>query len=144
MILKSIIRGAAATLILLFGYFVIVSLVSGLDFAEGQFVQFWYFLVSLALGFGLQVGLYSYLRSLVKQMAGGKVLAVSGTTSTAAMISCCTHYLANLLPILGTAGIVVFVAQYQVEIFYAGILFNIFGIAYIVRKLIQFRKHAIS
>ncbi len=68
----------------------------------------------------------------------GKVVGVSGTTSTAAMISCCAHYLANLLPILGTVGIVTFVAQYQVELFWVGLLFNLGGIFYIANRVLKF------
>lgn len=141
MILRSVIAGLIAFLILLAVYFSLVSLISSFDFAKNQFSQFWYFILSLAVGFGVQIGLYTYLKASIKQMTSKKILAVSGTTSTAAMISCCTHYLANILPILGTAGIVTFVAEYQVEIFYVGLIFNLFGIAYISRKIIQFKKH---
>lgn len=144
MIVKSVTKGLLAFLILLAVYFGLVSLISSFSFAKNQFLEFWYFILSLALGFGIQVGLYAYLKSAVKKMASKKVLAVSGTTSTAAMISCCTHYLANILPILGTAGIVTFVSQYRVEIFYVGSLFNLFGIAYILNKLIQFKKYELS
>ncbi|OGY24825.1 MAG: hypothetical protein A2126_00815 [Candidatus Woykebacteria bacterium GWB1_45_5] len=144
MISKSITKGVIAASILLLIYFVILSLVSSFDFAKNQFSSFWYFILSLAVGFGVQISLYTYLRDLVKNMVSKKVLAVSGTTSTVAMISCCTHYLANILPILGAVGIVTFVAQYQVEIFYVGLLLNLFGIAYIIRKIIQFKKHAKS
>jgi len=141
MIIKSIIKGVIAALVLLVVYFAILSLVSDFEFAKGQFSRFWYFVLSLAVGFGIQFGLYVYLRDSVNQMTSKKVLAVSGTTSTVAMISCCAHYMVNILPILGTAGLVTFVGQYQVEIFYVGLLFNLFGIAYIVRKIIQFKKH---
>ncbi len=141
MITKSILKGFVASFILIGVYFGLVSLISSFDFAQSQFSEFWYFILSLSFGFGIQIGLYSYLKNSIKQMASKKVLAVSGTTSTAAMISCCTHYLANILPILGTTGVVVFVSQYQVEIFYVGLLFNFFGIVYILRKIIQFKKH---
>lgn len=141
MVLRSVTKGFFATALLIGGYFVVLSLVSGFEFAKNQFGEFWYFVVSLALGFGIQVGLYAYLRGAVKEMASRKVIVVSGTTSTAAMISCCTHYLANILPILGTAGIVTFVGEYQVEIFYVGLLMNIFGVAYISKKVIEFKKH---
>ena len=51
------------------------------------------------IGFGIQIGLNFYLRNLIKGMHNeGKVVSVIGTTSTVAMISCCTHYLANFLP----------------------------------------------
>ena len=71
---------------------------------------------------------------------GGRMLGVTGATSATAMLSCCTHYLVNLLPIIGAAGVVTFVAQYQTELFWVGILFNLLGIAYISNKIIQFKQ----
>ena|SRR3989344_6182198 len=128
-ILQSIAYGILASSILLGVYFIVLSLVSGWSFAQDQFSLFWYFIVSLAVGFGIQIGLYTYLKNLVKGGHGmGKILGVTGTTSTTAMISCCTHYLVNLLPILGVAGVVTFVAQYQTQLFWVGLLFNLGGI----------------
>lgn len=141
MIGRAIMAGTISSLILIAGYFLIVSLISSLDFAGNQFSQFWYFIISLALGFGVQFGLYRYLRAITVKMADAKIIAVSGTTSTAAMISCCTHYLANILPILGTVGIVTFVASYQIEIFWVGLLFNFLGIGFVISRLIKFKKH---
>lgn len=139
-ILKSILHGILASGLLLGIYFAALTLVSGWNFAQNQFSDFWYFIVSLALGFGIQIGLYTHLKGLVKGMHdGGKVLGVTGTTSTAAMISCCTHYLVNLLPILGTVGIVTFVAQYQVELFWVGLLFNLGGIFYISNRIFKLK-----
>lgn len=141
-ITKSILYGILAGVILLGVYFAVLTLVSGWGFAQSQFSTFWYFIVSLAIGFGIQIGLYTYLRNLIQgSPGGGKVLGVTGTTSTVAMISCCTHYLVNLLPILGAVGIVTFVAQYQIEFFWIGILFNLGGILYIASKIIGFKKH---
>lgn len=132
-----------ATLSLLILYFAIVTLVSGFKFALSQFESYWYFLVSLAVGFGIQVGLYTYLKYLVRRshmVMKDKTVAVTGTTSTLAMISCCAHYLANIVPILGIAGALTIVAQYQTEIFWVGLAFNLFGIAFISRKIIKFKK----
>jgi Cu+-exporting ATPase len=97
-------------------------------------------MVPLALGFGLQVGLYVHLRDLVAHDPSAKVLAVSGTASSAAMVSCCAHYLANIVPLLGVAGFLTVVAEYQVELFWAGLAFNAGGIAYIAAKVIQAAK----
>lgn len=120
-------------------YFSVLTLVSGWSFALGQFYDFWYFIVSLAIGFGIQIGLYSYLRNAIHHRDGsGKVVAVSGSTSTAAMISCCAHYLANILPALGAAGVITLVAQYQVELFWVGLAANAAGILYIGRKVLKF------
>lgn len=130
--------GMGALVLLLAIYFSVVGLVSGVDFAFEQFTKFWYFIVLLALGFGIQVGLYIYLRDLVGQHgASGKVVAVSGTTSTAAMVSCCAHYLANILPILGVTGFLTVVAEYQVELFWLGLAFNAAGVLYIASKMVK-------
>jgi len=130
--------GTAALVLLLAIYFGVVSLISGTDFALEQFVTFWYFIVPLAIGFGIQVGLYTYLKNLVGQHgASGKVVAVSGTTSSAAMVSCCAHYLTNILPILGVTGFLAVVAEYQVELFWLGLTFNAAGVIYILSKVIN-------
>jgi len=137
--IKPITCGVLASTILLGVYFAILTLVSGWTFAQEQFGTYWYFIVSLAVGFGIQIGLYVYLRQLVKE-GSAAMLEVTGTTSTAATISCCTHYLVNLLPILGVAGVVTFVTQYQVQLFWVGILFNLGGIAYMINRVISFKK----
>lgn len=130
--------GTGACVLLLAVYFGVVGLISGMSFALEQFANFWYFIVPLALGFGTQVGLYIYLKNLVGQHGtSGKVVAVSGTTSTAAMVSCCAHYLVNILPILGVTGILTVVAQYQVELFWLGLAFNAAGILYVLSRVIK-------
>ena len=141
-ILKSILYGILAGGVLLGVYFAVLTLVSGWSFAQSQFASFRYFIIGLALGFGIQIGLFTYLKGLVSGGGGGrKVLGVTGTTSTAAMISCCAHYLVNLAPILGVTGLVTFVSQYQVKLFWVGLLFNAFGILYMINRIIKFKKH---
>ncbi len=138
---KSILGGVGATLALLVVYALILTVVSGFDFMLDQFAEFWPYVVTLAVGFGIQISLYLYLKNLVHHNGvAGKVLAVSGTTSTAAMVSCCAHYLINILPVLGATGLVTFVSQYQIGLFWIGIVSNLLGIAYISRKIIQIRK----
>lgn len=138
---KSVFKGGLALLTLLSVYFLILTLVSGWNFAWDQFTQFWYYIISLALGFGVQLGLYSYLKGIVKQQSTGQVLAATGATSTAAMISCCAHYLTNILPILGVigtttlSGIITFIGQYQVQFFWIGLFFNLLGIFYTGNEL---------
>jgi len=145
MILKSTIYGLLGTATLLAIYFFVVGLISGWPFALSQFSQFWYFIISLAIGFGIQIGLYYHLKQLVENKGvamGGKTVAVTGTTSTLAMISCCAHYLVNIIPILGIAGALSIVAQYQIEIFWVGLVFNLFGVVFIGNKIIKLKKHS--
>lgn len=134
-------KGLLATFILLVVYFTTVTLVSGWSFAQDQFRQFWYYVVTLATGFGIQIGLYSYLKSSIKNTVSPGVVATTGATSTAAMISCCAHYLVNLLPILGAVGIITVISQYQVQLFWVGLAFNFAGIVYMANKVYKFSKH---
>lgn len=136
--------GALAFAALLGVYFGVLTLVSGWAFTLSQFQDFWFYIVPLAAGFGLQVALFTRLKQLVSASKDSKTLvAASGTTSTAAMISCCAHYLVNVAPVVGATGLVAFAAQYQVEFFWVGLLFSGAGIVYIGSKLINAtREHA--
>lgn len=141
MILRSVLKGLVGALVLLGIYFGVVSLISGWSFAVTQFSSFWYYITSLAAGFGIQIGLYSYLKRVIHRQDGsGKALAVSGTTSTAAMLSCCAHYLVNILPIIGITGFVALISQYQIQFFWAGLVSNLAGILYIASRIIKFSK----
>ncbi|TAM45226.1 MAG: hypothetical protein EPN55_08845 [Gammaproteobacteria bacterium] len=134
--------GTIAAMLLLVVYVVVVSAVSGWAFMIEQFAAFWYFIVVLAAGFGLQVGLFVRLRDIARHRdASGKMVAVSGGTSTAAMISCCAHYLTNVAPVLGATGFIAVVAQYQTELFWVGLAFNAAGVVYVGRKLWLASRH---
>lgn len=133
--------GAGAFGVLLALYFGALTLISGWSFTLSQFYEFWYYVVPLAAGFGLQVALFLKLREVVsRSKEAGAVIAASGTTSTAAMISCCAHYLTNVAPVLGATGLVAFAAQFQVQLFWVGLAFNAAGIAYVGTKLYRATK----
>jgi hypothetical protein len=88
-ILKPLALGTLAFLIMLSVYFGVLTLVSGCGFTVSQFTQYWYYVLPLALGFGVQISLYVYLRQLLAHHhTGGKIVVASGTTSTAAMLAC--------------------------------------------------------
>ncbi|MDO8658072.1 MAG: hypothetical protein Q7K55_05000 [Candidatus Levybacteria bacterium] len=160
--LKPILYGLIAALLLLGFYFLILNFVSGWGFTLKQFDDNWYYVILLSSGFGIQVGLYTYIKQYSSSEAkrsrevlngdsslrlspdrtienDGRVVAVSGTTSTVAMISCCSHYLVNILPILGITGLVTFVSQYQTELFWVGIASNLAGIVYMISKVLKIR-----
>jgi Cu+-exporting ATPase len=130
-----------AFVLLLAVYFALLTLVSGWKFTLSQFYDFWYYIVPLGAGFGLQVALYTRLRNLLHHSKDTRaVMAASGTTSTVAMISCCAHYLVNIAPVLGATGLVTFATQYQVEFFWVGLAFNAAGITFIGNRLFQATK----
>lgn len=128
------VTGVLGGLALLGVYFGVLTLISGWRFTWYQFGENWYWIIALTTGFGIQIGLFTALRAR-HSLGSGKVVAVSGTTSTAAMIACCSHYAVNILPFLGATGLVMFVAQYQTELFIVGILSNLLGIGYLLQKM---------
>lgn len=139
----AVVFGMLASTIMLGIYFGALSLLSGWSYTVAEFARFWPYIVALAGGFGLQIGLYVFLRhQLAHHHGGGKMVAASGTTSTAAMLSCCAHYLVNVLPVIGAAGFVTLVAQYQVQLFWIGLAFNTAGIAYIGSKVLRAGGHS--
>ncbi|TAL49224.1 hypothetical protein EPN83_01655 [Patescibacteria group bacterium] len=138
--IQSAFKGILAALSLLALYFAVVTLISGWAFALEQFTRFWYFIVSLTLGFGIQIGLYSYLKNAIRRSVPKGAVVASGTTSTVATLSCCAHYLANILPVVGIAGLISFIGQYQIELFWVGLAANIFGIWYITNKIRKFLR----
>jgi len=135
--------GALSFGALLAVYFAALTAVSGWEFTLVQFQDYWGYIVALGAGFGVQVALFSRLRQVVRDAGPRAVMATTGTTATAAMVSCCAHYLASAAPVLGATGLVTFAAHYQVELFWVGLAFNAAGIAYIGRNLFNAkREHA--
>jgi Cu+-exporting ATPase len=56
------------------------------------------------------------------------------------MVSCCAHYLLNILPILGITGFLTVVAEYQIELFWLGLVFNAGGILYVATMVVKATK----
>jgi cation transport ATPase len=108
--------------------------------ARVQFNEYRWWIVALAFGLGVQVTLFSHLRAQLKKhrmrMAKSSMVA-SGGVSTAAMMACCSHYLATVVPALSlpflSAAAVTKLEQYQPYLFLAGILSCIVGIALMLR-----------
>jgi P-type Cu+ transporter len=136
--------GGLAAAVLLGLYFGALTALSGWTATASQFSEFGVYVVALAVGFGVQVALFVRLRQIVhRSKQSGAVVAATGTTSTVAMVSCCAHYLVNVAPVLGASGLVAFAAQFQAELFWVGLAFNLAGIGYVANKLVKAqRAHA--
>ena len=132
----AVVAGTSASAAVLAAYAGILTLASGWSFTLHQLAEYWPFVVALALGFGLQVTLYLHLRDLSElHHHAGHVMAASGSVTGAAMLACCTHYLVNILPILGAVGVMTLVASYQRELFWMGLLFNTAGVGFIGSRI---------
>jgi len=121
------------------------TLTSDWYFAKVQFSEYRWWIISLAIGLGIQVTLYSLIRAHLrgkKKTAANSSMAASGGVSAVAMMACCSHYLATIIPLMGvsflSATAVSSLEQYQNYFFLAGIVSCLFGIGLMVRIM---RKH---
>jgi hypothetical protein len=126
---------ASAALLAL--YLGLITLAQGWSHATAQLsIDRWY-VGAITLGFGTQVALFSWLRTAhTATMAAGGVAASTGT-STTAMLACCAHHVADVLPVLGLSGAAIFLNDYKTELLWLGIAMNAGGVTYL---LVQIRK----
>lgn len=127
---KHIRIGLIAGLILLGIYIIILSIANSFTHAIEQFLSMWYWIAILVVGFGTQVGLYSYIRYSMKEGLASATaeVATSGGISTTSMIACCAHHLVDILPIIGLSAAAIFLLKYQIPLMLLGIFSNLAGI----------------
>ena len=133
--------GISAAFLLMVVYMTIVSLAQGWAQAVRLLGQDAYLVAPITLSFGVQVGLYTYLRAIVRarSRSGGALTGASGATSAAAMAACCAHRVADLLPLLGLSAAAGFLAAYKVPFMILGLTVSLFGIALILGRIRRYR-----
>lgn len=100
----------------------------------------WYFISPLIVSFALQVGLWKAMKQMAQQHAGAGAVATSGGVSTGAMIACCMHNFAALLPVLGLSGAAVFFSTYQSQVFLISIVLSLGGLIYMKLKYLKTKR----
>ncbi len=140
--LYSFLAGLTGFIALIVFYFGLMRLLAGSwNVAFSQFEKLWYYMIPLSLGFGIQVGLYNHLKSLVKSKSGKNVMMANTTTSAIGMVACCAHHLTDVLPFIGLTALSAFLVAFQTPILLLGIISNIFGIYFLWQKV---KYHKIS
>ena len=134
---RSVRSAALAAAGLALFYLVVVWAASGsFDHLVDQARRDWYFLAAIIGGFGVQVGLVSELRRRHRlqhtaALAGGAGMGAS----TAGMIACCAHHIADLAPLIGATGAATFLTAYRIPFMVLGIGINAVGVAVAARRL---------
>jgi hypothetical protein len=134
------VSGASAGLLLVALYLGLVTWAQGFGHAKELLWSDRYFVAAIATGFGLQVGLFVYLRRLVSLRAhrsAGAATAAGTGTSTAAMLACCAHHVTDALPVLGLSGAAIFLNDYRLPLMGLGIAVNAIGVLLMVRLIIR-------
>lgn len=99
----------------------------------------WYLLALIITGFGIQAALLVELRRRHRMHAQAMAAGGAGAgASTAGMIACCAHHLADLVPFLGATGIAAFLTDWRLPFMVTGIGVNAIAIVISARRLRQF------
>jgi len=126
-------------------YLGIVTWAQGWDHALELLSQDRVFVAAIATGFGLQVGLYAYLRLVVHhevRLAMPTAATGVGTgTSSVAMVACCLHHVTDVLPLIGLSGAAVFLNDYRIPFMVGGLVVNGAGVIIMLRVILQGRAH---
>lgn len=121
--------GFLGAITLLFAYFILLSILNSFDHAISQFFSMWYWILALAIGFGIQVGLYSHIKHAACANASASAeIAATGGVSATSMLGCCLHHITDVIPIIGLSAAAIFVTQYTTQFMIIGVASNIIGI----------------
>jgi Cu+-exporting ATPase len=126
-------------------YLTIVGLAQGWTQAVSLLVRDKFLVAPVTLSFGVQVGLYAYLRAIIRIRSRGSaaMTGASGGTSTVAMVACCAHRVADLLPLLGLSAAAGFLAAYKTPFMILGLAVSCAGIFLISRRIVRYKaQHA--
>jgi hypothetical protein len=115
-------------------YLGVITLAQDWFHALQQLAEDAWFIGAIVVGFSVQIGLFTYLRKLQAKMAVGGVMASTGT-STTAMLACCAHHLAEILPIIGLSGAAIFLESYKTPLLWVAIAMNAFGVIFLLRQV---------
>ena len=134
---RSVRSAAMAAAGLALFYVVIVWAASGsFEHLVDQASDDWYYLALIIGGFGVQVALVSELRRRHRLQHAAAVAGGAGMgASTAGMIACCAHHIADLAPFIGATGAATFLTDYRIPFMIVGIGVNATGIAIAARRL---------
>ena len=131
--------GAAGLLILYLG---LVSLAQGWEHAVALLADDAWIVGPILVGFGVQVGLYTYLKMVIHAAARGTgaLAGAGGGTSTAAMVACCAHHVTDVLPLVGLSAAATFLAEYRIPFMLIGLGTNLAGIGLIGALILRERR----
>ena len=140
---RHILVGVGAAVLLIIVYLGIITLAQDLAHALEQTTELWYWVLALAGGFGIQAGLFSFIRQGIRERRAATTgsVAASGGVSAGSMAACCAHHLSDVLPLLGLSGVAIFLVRYQLFFIIVGVPSNIVGITIMLETI---QRHGLS
>ena len=135
---RSHLWGVSGSVFLLAVFFLTLTLSNSLLHAIEELKVLGIWIALLVVGFGIQTGLFAYVRGSIKARAAAQAttsMAATGGMSATAMVACCMHHVADILPILGISAASLFFIKYQSFFLAIGVASNLFGITLMLRLI---------
>ena len=145
-----VVAGVLAALAMFGVYILILTVFQDFSHAMQQAAQDWLWVGLVALGFGAQIGLYTYLRVIIRaaKAAGATAMTGAGTgTSTLGMLACCAHHLTDIAPLVGLtgasglSGAIGFFTEWKYAFIALGLVMNGIGIVVTLRAIRKSKAH---
>lgn len=138
---RAIAFGLAATAGVVALDLALIALAQGTAHAFDQLVADAPIVGLLAGGLGLQAALFVELRAIGRaHRADGAVAAAGGGTSVTAMVACCVHHAADVLPLLGVSAAASLLEAFRTPVVVLAIALNGAGAVLLARRLRDARR----
>lgn len=135
---RSLRWGTAASTLLAAFYVAVLAASGGLQHLVDQTRTDWWLLTPIVLAFGTQIALTVELRHRHRAHHLAATTGAGTSASAVGMVACCAHHLAELVPLLGAAGIAGFLFDWRIPLMAAGLAVNLAAIAIASRRLNHF------
>ncbi len=127
--------GIAGSISLFAVYWLIFSVIVGMEGIWTQFIALQPWMSLLLIGFGIQLGLFTYIHQFRAASPGPGTIAATGGISAGSMVACCAHHVTDIFPLLGLTALATFLTQYQTFFLGIGVASNVIGIIMIFRMI---------
>lgn len=104
-----------------------------------NFVSVWYYILAIIIGFGVQAGIWVYMKNWMRSVSS-LLPAANTVTSGGAMVACCAHHLIDVFPVFGLSGASLFFTRNQKPLLVLAVSLNMLGIAYMAHALLKMKR----
>ena len=135
MITRAMAWGLGASLGLAGFYVSVLAWAGGWQHVADQARQDWWLLVPIVAVLGIQVAAIVELRHRHRVEHLGVTSGTGGAASAVGMLACCAHHIAEILPIIGTAGVASSLFEWRIPLMAGGLAVSVAVAAVGIRRL---------
>ncbi len=128
--MKEVRNGFIAFVFLLAFYILVNYAAAGYEGVIWNLKNYWMYVFPISAGFGLQIALYTYIKSYRESC---KSIATGGI-SAGSMVACCLHHVTDAVPLLGV-GISYFLTLYTEFFLLIGVLSSVVGVVWMLSTI---------